>query len=462
MLQVTQYLYCYPLDAENYLLLNTLTGATDIVTKRLNDILQPRARVDASLLSSEEIAALVDRGYLLAEEDERANVKRWFTDFKARMKGWHFIVTPTFACNLRCTYCFEDLEIRQSKTALNGSQVDDLFVAMDKLVAERDSQQVNVELYGGEPFLRANRHTVESILRRAAERNWKLSGITNGTQLNHFFDLFTELNGAFAQLQVGMDGPSDVHNKLRIYANGRGSYNEIRDNVTGVLERGIAVALRVNIGINNVHHLPQLCANFEENGWTKYAHFICNLAPITDHQCTGCVDNYQPEFQLLQQLHDLFPDWEAARDRYHLTLGYDLERRTHLLRSALFGKVTPSVRTRDLSGCSASNQHYLVFGADGLLYPCPETVGIPDKSVGRYSPELELDREHWGKWEINISNTPKCVDCSIAPVCGGACPLQGINSSSLDAYTPHCNYAKQTLKTYLDVNRPQLMKMLLG
>lgn len=460
MLYVTQYLYQYELRPDAFLILNTLTGALDVVPERLSTLLKPRAEIDPASLIPEETQMLLDRGYLLPADDERARVGQWFDDFKQRLRSWHFIVCPTFSCNLRCPYCFEGLEIRQSKTRQTRTQVDDMFLAMEDLIAERQANYVEIELYGGEPFLRSNRDTVAAIMRQARSKGWKISGITNATQLDAYFDLFEECAGSIEQLQITMDGPREIHNRLRIYANGKGTYEEICDNVSGALTRGVAVVLRVNVGPDNVPHLPRLFEAFETNGWTKYEDFVCMLSPVTDHHCTGCVSNYQPEFQLLGQLHELMGDWEAARERYHISMGYDIERRTYLLRQAIFGKTSRAVRTRDLSGCSASNQHYLVFGADGLLYSCPETVGMPEVAIGRYSPEFKLDRARWAQWDINISNTSKCASCSIAPVCGGACPWQGVNSSSFDAYVPHCNYASQTIKSYLDLNRDHILRMI--
>lgn len=460
MLQVTQYLYKYELRPDSFLVLNTLTGAMDVVNERLNAVLVPRAPVDPASLPQEELEMLVARGYLLPPQEDRAQVARWFEEFREKLRSWHFIVCPTFTCNLRCPYCYEDLAIRESKTAQTRTQVDDMFLAMERFIDERRAKFVHVELYGGEPFLKANKHVVEDIMRRCGSRGWSLSGITNGTQLDAYFDVFDTLNGALEQLQITMDGPREIHNKLRLNAVGRGTYEEISRNVTGVLERGIGVILRVNVGVGNVQHLPRLFNAFEEMGWTKNPRFVCMLAPVTDHKCTGCVSNYQPEFMLLTQLHEVFGDWEATRDRYRVSFGVDIERRTHLLRKVLFGKVSPTLRTKDLSGCSASNQHYLVFGADGLLYSCPETVGVPETAIGKYSPELSVDRERWGKWDLNISNTAKCSGCNIAPVCGGACPWHGMNSSSIEAYTPHCNYAQQTIKAYLDANKHHVLKLL--
>lgn len=457
---VTQYAFRYEVLPGAYLLLNTLTGAVDLVNERIARLLQPQSAVDPTALAPDEKQALMDRGYLLKKNDERARVAEWFATFRARMHSLHFVVCPTFTCNLRCPYCYEDLEIRKSKSMLSGTQVDDMFAGMDRFVDERGATDVQLEFFGGEPFLRANRHTVELIFTLAAEKGWKISGITNGTQLDSYFDIFGKYVSSLVQIQITIDGPQDIHDRLRVNANGRGSYSEICRNVTRLLERGVPIALRVNTGSDNAPHLPRLFSELENLGWTRYSIFQCQLAPVNDHGCTGSVPNYQPEFALLRQLYSMFDNWEETRDRYHVALGYDMERRTRLLRSALYGKRSETIRPNDLSGCSASNQHYVVFGADGRLYACPETVGVQSMAIGQYSPSFHLDREKWSRWDLNISNTAKCIGCNIAPVCGGACPLAGFHANSFDAYEPHCNYAQETITTYLELNREHILALL--
>jgi len=458
-LHVTQYLYAYPLRADQTLLFNTLTGAVDAVESGLADRLRPRAACPPSLFSAEERGFLLERGYLVSGDRQQQDVAAWFDAFKQRLRSFHFIVCPTLTCNLRCHYCYEPLDNRQSRTTMTPAHIVSLLRAMDRLIEERGAETVHLEFFGGEPFLRSHRPVVEAMMQAADERGWSLSGISNGTQLDAYVPAFARHAGAISQLQITLDGPRAIHDTIRVNARGAGSYDAICRNVSAMLDLDIPMVLRVNVGADTTVELPQLFAAFDAMGWTSYGHFHCQLAPINDHGCTGCVSGYQPEFTLLHQLHAVFDDWEDTRERYHVTLGYDMERRTSLLRTALYGRQSSLLRRHDLSGCSASNQHYVVFGADGLLYACPETVGLSETAIGRFHPDYALDRQTWSRWDVNIANTGKCIDCNIAPVCGGACPWHGFNASSFDAYEPHCNYASQTIATYLDVNRARILEL---
>lgn len=457
----TQYIYQYRVNEDSVLVVNTMTGAADVVDNDLAKILKPSTEINITELPQELVEVLIERGYLTEQNDEKQRVAKWFEAYEKNVRGMQFIVCPSFTCNLRCFYCYEDLEIREAQNALTEDQVDRMFEAMDRVVQERNAGPIDMEFYGGEPFLAANKKIVEKMTRLAVERGWSISAITNGTQLHHFKDMFQRILPVINQIQISLDGPPEIHDKRRIHANGRGSFDMIADNVTMLLEMGVRVALRINTGANNAQELPTMFRIFEERGWLKYPNFASQLAPINDHLVTGCTPDYQPEHKLLSQLYEMYPDWERVREYYHVYLGYDLERRTKLFRRLLYGnEVQMEAELKpDLSGCSASKKQYLVFGADGRIYSCPETVGFEDAAIGRFDPVYELDYEMWGQWDLNISNTAKCVSCNIAPLCGGACPWHGFNASSFDAYEPHCNYAQNTIKSYLDLNKTRLIQL---
>jgi len=61
-------------------------------------------------------------------------------------------------------------------------------------------------------------------------------------------------------VQVTLDGPPEVHDRRRPLANGRGTFNQILENliVLGGLAPQVHVALRVNFDKTNFMYVPQL------------------------------------------------------------------------------------------------------------------------------------------------------------------------------------------------------------
>lgn len=134
-----------------------------------------------------------------------------------------------------------------------------------------------------------------------------------------------------------------------------------------------------------------------------------------------------------------------------------MEKKLRILRKAMFDTDDDHYYF-DLSGCSASKRHNLVFGADGRLYPCVETVGFPDYSIGSYLQGLQLDEEKWQRWHRDIVVNDKCSHCNLAPLCGGGCVLKGSRDGELRDFESNCSDTRQYLKTYLDLHRDRLLE----
>ncbi|MFM7716075.1 MAG: radical SAM protein, partial [Microcystis sp.] len=119
--------------------------------------------------------------------------------------------------------------------------------------------------FGGEPLLAENRSTIEYILERAfASGKANFSAITNGTELEAYQDLLAP--DKISWLQITLDGVPQEHDKRRIYADGKGSYEQIAQNITRALDLGVQVSVRMNIDRNNVNKLPDLADEIVARG----------------------------------------------------------------------------------------------------------------------------------------------------------------------------------------------------
>ena len=152
-------------------------------------------------------------------------------------------------CNLGCVYCYAE------QGAFGGvaknMDLDTAFAAVDLLIAETaPGGKASLAFLGGEPLV--NRDVLQQATRRAVQAaagkglGLSLAITTNGTLLTSadadFFEQY-----AFA-VTVSLDGPQAVHDRLRPYKGGRGSFERILDNLRPILvrRRQIAVMARVN------------------------------------------------------------------------------------------------------------------------------------------------------------------------------------------------------------------------
>src|SRR5689334_13353438 len=192
----TKRLISYRLDSEHHLLINTLSGALDLIDERIHRTVQglSAGTLNAALQLTPDLEArLRKRLYLFdCKEEENKCFQDLFTAMKARQEKepLQFAVCPTYACNLRCTYCFEgDLTTGPVKV-MTEEQVSSVFRAIELLQTKfHPSSEPRVILFGGEPFLRPTHSCVEQILLRSVERGYGVDVVTNGVEAAYFSDL---------------------------------------------------------------------------------------------------------------------------------------------------------------------------------------------------------------------------------------------------------------------------------
>jgi uncharacterized protein len=228
------------------------------------------------------IATLAKRGYLteMSPDEEVGYFARVVK--KLHLAAAHraptYIFMPTYNCNLRCAYCFQDHmrsdpAFRHLLRLVSPEMLDRIVAAIPTLEQTHGIEpgtqfERDVGFFGGEPLLAANRPAIEGIVRRMRSigqvRFWAVS---NATELEAYEDLLSP--EGIAEVQITMDGPPAEHDRRRIYADGSGSFEKIARNVELCLDRDVAVSMRMNIDRANVDQLPQLARTIVERGWNQ-------------------------------------------------------------------------------------------------------------------------------------------------------------------------------------------------
>lgn len=144
-----------------------------------------------------------------------------------------FVCKVASRCNLDCTYCYEynmgDDSWRQQPHFMSADTVRALGQRVREHADAHGMKYVTFSFHGGEPLLAGAdffRQTV-TILRDALGSGIGSSfGVqTNGTLITK------EMVGLFSKMDIGIglsfDGPQADNDRHRIYANGRGSYDDI-------------------------------------------------------------------------------------------------------------------------------------------------------------------------------------------------------------------------------------------
>jgi uncharacterized protein len=444
-----------PDNDQDMLLVHGYTGAYDRVSREVAGFLRSRevkrsARplygewsaepetAGSSSLSDATIDLLREQGYLtelLPEEEET-----FFAHFAERLhqralqQAPSYIFMPTYDCNLRCSYCYQDhmrsdCSFHHLLRTMGRPMIDRIFAALPR-IEERHGldpampRRRNIGFFGGEPLLAANRPAIEHIMARAFEMGEAdLWAVTNGTELDAYRDLLGP--AGIARLQITLDGPPEQHDARRIYADGSGSYERIARNITMALELGAQVSVRLNVDRGNLAQLPAIADEIVARGWNDRPGFSAYTSPVragngkTDARDTLSSWDLDRALTAMREEHPNLralarPD-EGMRARSRRIFDAPEE-------------ILPSLRP---SFCGAHDRMY-IFDPFGDIYACWERTGDRDVRVGHVTPEgdVELRDDQMQVWRgRTVASNPVCRRCRFALHCGGGCAVLALSKN---------------------------------
>lgn len=454
-----------PGDHESMLLVHGYTGAYDKVTQRVATWIrsleakrppkplygdwtpEPTITGEVSPPSDTAIEVLRRRGYLteLSEDEERSALKKAVTKLhQHKMRNMPlYIFMPTYDCNLRCFYCFQDhmrtdANFRHLLHTISEQQVDRIFAAMPGIeaahgIAPDDVPSRSIGLFGGEPLLEQNRPIVGYILDKALSLG-KASfwAVTNGTELGAYRDLLGP--GKIDNIQITLDGGPEEHDRRRIHADGTGSFDQIQRSVTMALELGTTVQIRVNIDRNNLDQLPIIARVVIENGWNRYRRFDVHAAPITpindqtDRKTTFTTWQLREGIDALREEHEEMEVFRRPDESMKLRLRQIFDQKLD---------PTPAFKT---GFCSAHDRMY-IFDAFGHVYACWDKTGDPDIRIGevRSDGEFVPNDSSMAMWRRRTAvSNPVCSKCRYLLHCGGGCAVLAEGQHG-EMYGNHCD-----------------------
>lgn len=485
MLRTSSYTIYVPLPNvdDEMLLVHGYTGAYNKVSRKVGHYLQSldlvgpsrplhgewvgepavnRAAQDpqVSAPSADTVALLERRGFLtqMTADEEVGYFARVVKRLHARGKLGRpsYIVMPTYDCNLRCGYCFQnhmrtDPAFAHLLRTITPEMVDRMFDAFRQIEATHGAPanrpvRRDIGFFGGEPLLARNRPIVEYIITKAKSFGpthfWAVS---NATELEAYDGLLGGEN--IQQIQITMDGPPAEHDKRRVYPNGAGSFEKIARNVDLCLTRGVVVAMRMNIDRANIEMLPAFADAVIASGWNERPGFSIYTAPIT---------NSAPSISLNELRSKYFTSWELDQAltelRERSPVMKLIFRPTDQMQSRAFGifdKKGGGPDSLKTSFCGAHSGMY-IFDAFGDVYACWERTGDASVRIGRVleSGELELNDGMVRLWRTRTpASNPTCRRCRYALHCGGGCAVLAegrngkIHSNHCDGFAERFRYS---------------------
>ncbi len=454
-----------PDNSEQMLLVHGYTGAYDLVSQKVATYVRslevnkaprplygvwtpaPMINGEVEVPSDQTVNLLKKRGYLTEKtvvEEEAFFVRIAKKLHEKALRGLpNFIFMPTYDCNLRCAYCFQD-HMRTDPTfshllrSMTKPMIDRIFAGIIDIETHHDlpadDEYVRrIGFFGGEPLLARNRRVIDYIVKKANDAGkanfWAVS---NATELDAYQDLLNPQG--ISMIQVTMDGPMEEHDKRRIYANGGGSYERIVKHVTMALEQGVQIQMRMNIDRINIEYLPRFADDIVARGWNKYPGFSAYTAPI--HASNDNVDT-----------RTTFTSWTLDKALNALREEYPV---MHVIRrpdDGLMDRARSLIENQGYPNlhaefCGAHSSMY-VIDPFANIYACWERTGNESVRSGFITPE--------GKYEFNqleamwrsrdVTTNKICRQCRYALNCGGGCAVyaEGASNGESGIFTNHCD-----------------------
>ena len=367
------------------------------------------AQYDPSELDEawKELKELQDAG-LLFESDDYINPEAAVQE-GAPIKA--LCLNVAHDCNLRCRYCFASQGGYGTGKKLMPPEA--AKAAID-FVVEHSGKRRNIEVdfFGGEPMMALNtvKETVEYARSIEAEKNkhFRFTMTTNGVLLDD--ENIAYFNREMKNCVLSLDGRKQVNDAMRIFPNGKGSYDTIVPRFRKlVAARGDQeYYLRGTFTRENLDFAEDVRA-IAEQGFRHISVEPCvgpNDDPyaIKEEDLPRCMEEYEKLARYLLR----HPEVNFFHFNVDLSQG-------------------PCVIKR-MRGCGAGAE-YVAVTPEGDIYPCHQFVGKKEYRMGNVL-DGTFDASIADQFaNLNIYTREDCRTCWARFYCSGGCSAANLNAN---------------------------------
>jgi len=318
------------------------------------------------------------------------------------------------ACNLSCKYCFAEEGLYHGKKAeLMPYEVGKQ--ALDFLVANSGNRRnLEVDFFGGEPLL--NFDVVKQLvaygreLEKTHDKHFRFTLTTNGVLLND--EIMEFANREMDNVVLSIDGRKEIHDMMRPFQRGDGSYDIILPKFQKFAEsRGQQKYYARGTFTHNNLDFSKDVLHLADLGFKQIS-----VEPVV----AQATDDYALREEDLPKLFEEYDKLAAEMVKRH---GTDKDFTFFHFMIDLEGG--PCVYKR-LSGCGSGTE-YMAVTPSGELYPCHQFVGTEGFKMGDVWTGItntEMQTQFKG---CNVYSRPACKDCFAKFYCSGGCAANAYN-----------------------------------
>ena len=390
---------------------------------------------------AEEVLSLAQAGQLYAKDI----YENYMFDFKNRQTVVKALCLHiAHDCNLACRYCFAEEGEYHGRRALMPFEVGKK--ALDFLVANSGNRvNLEVDFFGGEPLL--NWQVVKDLvaygrsLEEPFHKKFRFTLTTNGVLLND--EILEFCNKEMGNLVLSIDGRKEVHDLMRPFRGGQGSYDMVvpkfrkaadSRNQTDYYVRGTFTRNNLDFA-EDVLHLAEL--GFEQ----------ISVEPVVADREEDYALRMEDIPVLLKEYDKLAKEMLRYRREgkgfnfFHFMI--DLEG-------------GPCVAKR-LSGCGSGTE-YLAVTPWGDFYPCHQFVGQEEFLMGNVDDGIVRTDIRDSFKECNVYAKEKCRDCFAKFYCSGGCAANSyhFHGNITDTYDIGCELQRKRIECAIMLKAAEL------
>ncbi|HMQ46886.1 MAG TPA: radical SAM protein [Saprospiraceae bacterium] len=404
-----------------------LDWATGFMLSKLNSM-------EIHYLDIEVIEVLRKNGMVISkhvdEFDVIAQRAASSRDEMDNMETLFMVIAPTNTCNMNCPYCYQgDKNPAHSDTKyLTPDNMEALKKTVRNIVEQphaKPIKKISVEWFGGEPLVR--KKVVEAfsdfLIDISEKHNLEFvaSIITNGTLLDkETWEMLDRCK--IHDVQITIDGNEEMHNKMRFYINGKGTYEKIMQNLMFMPPDKFKVVIRINGDRAVFDNLPEMFEDLEARG----------LWPQRNREISF---HWAPKFYN-------YLGFNQDKDIYYTSYEYQKSREDFaLLRLKKYNEwaLKNNLRPKRLKVgypdfaefyCNTvESPNSISIDDGGYIHKCYNTINNKEKRI-QHVGEFDPSAEGMGYYKsFDKTKAADCRTCKVLPICEENCNMRFLDNA---------------------------------
>ncbi len=351
---------------------------------------------------------LISKGFLVEDSYDELNEIRKRNHDAKHHKNYFLVLLPTLNCNFNCWYCIQD----HIPSMMSDQVIENVKRHIDYMVDSEKIETLNIEWFGGEPFLYFSKVIVpisEYAIRKCKEADIQFtnSATTNGYYISN--NVIPELARLqFKGFQITLDGDREHHDKVKFTKNCASAFEHVLTNINNILSSSpdINVLLRIN-----------------------YTHETLSDRIVEEVNQYIHPQNRRQTQVILKKV------WQERTDKSFHNFAINLLNK--------FRQSGYNVQKLDIVAqfvpCYANRKYYNAINYNGNVVKCtacndlyenPAPGLLQDNGTIKWSGRLDE------KYLESSYENDRCLKCRYLPICMGLCPRDynnGANYCKMDA-----------------------------